>query len=344
MTNAEGRYRTLLDAPSVLADQPTIKAVLGSLRSVLSSSSKLHGADLYVLDKDGNNLRLLDYDKEVDAPPIQIGTRIPCAGVAAEVIEQQKPVFLPDLSQEMLKIPDLAPFASMSVGRSTYLFPVSTHQKKYGFLAVTKMPGQQFFDEDVELLGSMAAHVAVALECALARDSAEQYQRELVSERDRLRLVLDMNNHVAKLDIDDVLRSASVSIRRYFGCDSIDFWVLKEETGQLQKVLHDFPGGKGAMAAVASADMSTIELDFKRLYQRKAEIWSSRDFDKLPANLRDPLKAESIASLALVSLATENRQPPFARPSPGGGQVPENAIPRRAWCFPSASRRKPTAS
>ena len=131
MTFAEGRYRTLLDAPSVLAGQPTIKAVLCSLRSVLSSTSRLHGADLYVLDDDGNNLRLLDYDKEVDAPGIRIGSRIPCTGLAAEVLEQQKPVLLPDVSQEMLKIPDLAPFASTSVGRSTYLFPVSTYQKKY---------------------------------------------------------------------------------------------------------------------------------------------------------------------------------------------------------------------
>jgi formate hydrogenlyase transcriptional activator len=308
MTIAEGRYRTLLDASSVLADQPTIKAVLSSLRSVLSSASKLHGADLYVLDNDGNNLRLLDYDKELDAPGIRIGSRIPCTGVAAEVLEKQKPVFLPDVSQEMLKIPDLAPFASASAGRSTYLFPVSTYQQKYGFLATTKLPGQQFLPEEVELLGSMAAHVAVALECALARNRAEQYQRELAIERDRFRLVLEINNHIAKLDIEEVLRSASASIRGYFGCDSIDFWVIKEDTGQLQKVLHDLPDGKGVMAKVSSAHLNAISLSFDRLYQHTTEIWSSEEFDKLPASLRDPLIAESIASLALVCLATENKR------------------------------------
>ena len=104
MTIAEGRYRTLLDSPSVLADQPTIKAVLSSLRSVLSSTSRLHRADLYVLDNDGNNLRLLDYVNELDAPGAQIGSRIPCTGKAAEVLDQQKPVFLPDVSREMLSL------------------------------------------------------------------------------------------------------------------------------------------------------------------------------------------------------------------------------------------------
>jgi len=307
MTNTEGRYRTLLDVSSVLADQPTIRAVLSSLRSVLSSTSRLHGADLFVLDIDGRNFQLLDYDKEVDAPRIQIGSRIPYTGVAAEVFERQIPVFLPDVSQEMSKIPDLAPFAAASVGRSTYLFPVSTCQKKYGFLAVTKSAGQSFLPEDVDLLNSMASHVAVALECALARDRAEQYQRELAGERDRLRLVLEMNNHVAKLDIEDVLRSASTSIRTYFRCDSIAFWVLKEETGKLQKVLHDFPAGNGAMPAVESADLSAAEIDFERLRQRTAETWSRDDFRKLPATLRENLDAESIKSLAVVCLATENR-------------------------------------
>jgi hypothetical protein len=48
MRNTEDRYRTLLDASS-FADQPTLKAVLHSLREVLASTSRLHGTELYVL-------------------------------------------------------------------------------------------------------------------------------------------------------------------------------------------------------------------------------------------------------------------------------------------------------
>src|ERR1700747_2826029 len=117
MTLADGRYRTLLDASAALADQPTIKAALRTLRNVLSSISKVHGADLYVLDNDGNNFRLLDFDNEHDAPGIQIGSRIPFAGPAAEVFEDQKPVYMPDLWQEISEIPDLAPLAAASAGR-----------------------------------------------------------------------------------------------------------------------------------------------------------------------------------------------------------------------------------
>ena len=307
VTIAAERYQTLLEASSALAEQPTVKAVLHSVRRVLSSISRLHGAELYVLTDDGKGFYTFECDRDADAPAIRIGTKGLRIGAVAQALDGQKPVFVPDLAQEMLKHPDLAPFAAECVGRSTYLFPVSSSQKQYGVMSTPKLPGQQFAPEDVEMLSALASHVAVALECALAKSRAEQYQRELACERDRLRLVLEMNNHVAKLDIDDVLRSASASIRRYFRCDSIAVWVLKKGTRELQKVLHDFPDGKGPMAAVASADLSATELNFERLRQHKAEIWSLADLDKLPAGLREPLKAESIKSLAFACLATENR-------------------------------------
>jgi len=204
-----------------------------------------------------------------------------------------------------LKHPDLASFAPDVAGRTTYLFPVSTFQKQFGLLSTPKLPGQQFAQEDVELLSSLASHVAVALECALAKDRAEQYQRELASERDRLRLVLDINNHVAKLDMDDVLRSASASIRSYFGCDSVFFWVLDEESGRVQKALRDFPDGKGFMDKVDYADLTVADLE--RLHTRRAESWSLQQFDRLPGRLVEALNAESMKSLAFVGLSNERR-------------------------------------
>jgi len=302
LTATDGRYRALLDLSSAIAEQPTVKAVLHSLRGVLSSTSRLHGAELYVLDDDQDSLQVFEFDRDADAPPIKSGTKLLRIGAAARVLEEQKPVFLPDVSQEMLKQPELAPFAPGVVGRSTYLFPVSTSQKRYGILAVTKLQGQEFVPEDVELLRSLASHVAVALECALARDRAEQYQRDLASERDRLRLVLEINNHVvSKLDMNDLFRSASASIRAYFGSDFTAFWVLEKESNRLHRVVLDFPGGKWLMPELASVDLSSTF--FEKLRTRQGEIWSIEDIRNLPAAIADPLRAESITSVAVAPLA-----------------------------------------
>ena len=115
MRSSEDRYRTLLDASSALADQPTVKAVLHSLREVLSSTSRLNGTELYVLDDDEQSLHVLEFDRDPDAPAFKIGTKVSRIGAAARVLEEQKPVFIRDTSQEMMKHPELAPFAVLFV-------------------------------------------------------------------------------------------------------------------------------------------------------------------------------------------------------------------------------------
>jgi len=303
MTTAEDRYRTLLDASSTLADQPTVKDVLHSLRDVLSSTSRLHGTELYVLNDEQDSLRVLEFDRDPDAPAYRIGTKMLRIGAVARVLEEQKPVFLPDASQEMLKHPGLAPFAPGVVGRSTYLFPVSTSQQRYGILAVTKLQGGEFAPEDVEMLRSLASHVAIALECALARDSAELYHRQVVKERDRLRLLLEINNYiVSKLDINELFRSASASIRSYFRNDFTGFWLIDKQSNQLECLVLDFPSGKGSLTAVHKSELN--DTDHEKLRAHVPALLSVEEIEKLPAGIVERLKAESIASMAIAPMVT----------------------------------------
>ena len=299
----DSRYRALLDVSSAMVEQPTVKAVLHSLRDVLSSSCRLHGAHLYVLGGDGETLHLLDFDREADAPAIRIGTRISLTGAAARALEEREIVFLPDVSQEMLRHPELVPFAAESVGRPTYVFPLFTSQQRYGILVVTKDRGQEFVPEDVELLRSLASHVAVALECALARDNAELYQRQLVKERDRLRLLLEINNHiVSRLDVNELFRSASASLRTYFRNDFTGFWLIEKQSNQLECVVLDFPSGKGSLTAVLRPELS--DSDHTKLRSHVPELLSIEEIQTLPAPIVEKLKAESISSMAIAPIVT----------------------------------------
>jgi formate hydrogenlyase transcriptional activator len=299
----DSRYRALLDVSSAMVEQPTVKAVLHSLRDVLSSSCRLHGIDIYVLGSGGNTLHLLDFDRETDAPAIKIGTKISLTGVAGQVLEKREPVFLPDVSQAMLQHPELAPFAAQSVGRASYVFPLFTSKQRYGILAVTKERGQEFVPEDVELLRSLASHVAVALECAVARDSAELYQRQVVKERDRLRLLLEINNHiVSKLDINELFRSASGSIRTYFRDDFAGFWLIDKKSTQLECVVLDFPSSKGSLTEVERSELSGA--NYEKLRARVPELLSIEEIEELPARVVEKLKAESITSMAIAPMVT----------------------------------------
>lgn len=303
MTSAEDRYRTLLDMSSNLADQPTVKAVLHSLRDVLSSSCRLHGADLYVMSSDSKSLRLLEFDREADAPEIKVGTKLSIVGAVDESLQKQAPVYLPDTAAEMLKHVELAPFAAASEGRTSYIFPICTAQQKYGILAVTKDRQDAFAPEDVELLRSLSSHVAVALECALAKDVAERYQRQVAKERDRLRVLLEINNHVvAKLDVMELFRAASTSLRSYFDNDFTGFWLIGKDSNQLELAALDFPTSKGFLTDVAVHDLTPAEQQNMRAH--KPELWSASQIEKIAGPIGSNLKAEAITSMALAPLTT----------------------------------------
>ena len=305
MRSAEARYRTLLDASSAMADQPTVKAVLQSLRGVFSSTSELHGAELYVLTDDGHSLHSFEFDRAPDAPAMERGAKLLRVGAVAQVLDEQKPVFVPDLSQALLQHPELAPFAAEVAGRTTYLFPVSTSQKQYGLLSTPKLPGQEFTPEDIEMLRALASHVAVALECALARDSAELYQRQVVKERDRLKLLLEINNYVvSKLDINELFRSASASLRNYFRNDFTGFWLIDKRSNQFECAVLDFPSGKGSFTAIDRSELT--DANQEKFNTHAPELFSIEQFEKLPARLVEQLRAEAIVSMAVAPMVTAN--------------------------------------
>jgi len=74
----------------------------------------------------------------------------------------------------------------------------------------------------------------------------QDIQAELRQEKDRLKLLLDLNNSiVSKLDLRDLLRDISASVRRLMQCDAVGFSLPDPENGGLTLLALDFPGAKG---------------------------------------------------------------------------------------------------
>jgi hypothetical protein len=131
------------------------------------------------------------------------------------------------------------------------------------------------------------------------------YQRQLAQERDRLRLLLEINNQViTQLDTNELFRSASASIRKYFGNDFTGFWLIDKRSNQLECAFLDFPGSQGFLADIPVR--KATEQDLEKIRSRTPEIWSQEEIEKLPLAVLERLKAESIAALAIIPLGTSN--------------------------------------
>jgi formate hydrogenlyase transcriptional activator len=303
---ADGRYRTLLEVSGAIAAQPNLKAVLQSLRRLLSRVVAFDSIGLLLLSDNGNSVQLIALDRGPEAYEVKIGTEVPHAGTAVgQAIDEQKPIYIPDQQTEIARIPQLAKKVRLGTPHSAYIFPVSTSGKKLGALAFGIAQGDQFSPDDVELMTSVSSHVAVALESAIATDAAERYQRQLAQERDRLQLLLEINNQVVtQLDVNELFRSASASIRKYFANDFTGFWLIDKQSNKLELVLLDFPGGKGFLADTPVAELT--DQDLERMRARRPEIRSQQEIEKLPPAVLERLKAESIATLAVAPLGTLN--------------------------------------
>src|SRR5271154_393309 len=302
----DGRYRTLLEVSGAIASQPNLQAVLQSLRRLLSSVVAFDSVSLCLLSDNGNSVRLTAFDRSPDAHQVDIGTEVPHKGSAVgRAIDEQKPIYIPDLQAELSRFPQLASQAMLRTPHSAYIFPISTSGKKLGALTFATAQREQFSPDDMELMIAVASHVAVALESAVATDAAQLYQRQLAHERDRLRLLLEINNQVVtQLDINELFRSASASIRKYFANDFTGFWLIDKQSNQLECAVLDFPGGKGFLADIPARAVTDREAE--KMRTRTAEIWSQEDIDELRPEVLERLKAESIAAMAVAPLGTSN--------------------------------------
>src|SRR5260370_37229190 len=194
---ADGRYRTLLEVSGAIASQPNLKAVLQSLRRLLSSVVAFDSVSLCLLSDNGNSVRLIAFDRSSEALQVEIGTELPHAGSAVgRAVKEQNPIYIPDLEAELSRIPQLASQAKLQTPHSAYIFPISISGKKLGALTFATAQRGQFGPDDMELMTSVSSHVAVALESALATDAAELYQRRSAPERGRRPLLLDINKQV----------------------------------------------------------------------------------------------------------------------------------------------------
>jgi len=291
------RYRALLEISGAVGAQPTVDAVLHSLATLLSNVVSFDDIALLLFDSSGQRLALRAFERSHSDAVIEVGTEIMYAGTGlGRALKDQVPLFVPDVRQELAAYPELA--SRFNQAERAYIFPISTPRTKLGALVFVRQEKLEFSPADVELMRSIAGHVAVALENALAISSVEAYQRDLTRERDRLGLLLEINNHVVTiLDINDLFRAASASIRKHFANDFTSFMLFDGHSDRLNVVVLHFPASRGFMSDVP---VHVPQEDLERLRARQPRVLTPSD--KMPPVIAQMLRAESIASVAVLPL------------------------------------------
>jgi formate hydrogenlyase transcriptional activator len=213
-------------------------------------------------------------------------------------MEEQVAIIVSDISKEQWTTPELNARMNPAGLQAAYIAPVSTSREKLGVLLFGTLNKTEFSDDDIELMRSVTQHVSVALENVLAVAAAESYQSELARERDRLRLLLEINNHiVTKLEMNELFQAAAGSLREYFGSDAASFWLFDEHSNRLKRI-----AGRPSMADVAVTEVSQETL--KAMATREPRIFTASEIAEMDPVFSNELKADFTVKIATAPLVT----------------------------------------
>ena len=128
--------------------------------------------------------------------------------------------------------------------RSCCLLPLTTAHCRLGAVGFGSHRPLAYSEAGVEFLQQVARQIAVAVDNALGHQAAQALQRQLEHERDRLRLLLELNNNVvSNLDLRQLFRAISASVRRVMECDYASVTLPEPESGKLRVYARNFSEG-----------------------------------------------------------------------------------------------------
>jgi len=163
------------------------------------------------------------------------------------VWETQEPLVVRDVEQET-RFPFVMQVLRDRDIRSLCMLPLTTAQRRLGALGVGSQEPDAYNDAEIEFLQLVARQVAVAVDNLLNYQDAQSYQRQLARERDRLHVLLEINNAlVSNLDRGQLFSAISRNLRQVTGLDYISLAILNPETDRLRLYALDFSAGSGAI-------------------------------------------------------------------------------------------------
>ena len=159
------------------------------------------------------------------------------------VWERQEPLIVADMGQEN-RFPKAMDFLRGYAIQSFCILPLTTAHRRLGAVGFGSQRVGAYGEAGVEFLQLVARQIAVAVDNALNHQAARALQQQLEHERDRLKLLLDLNNSVVStLDLRQLFRAISASVRRVMECDYASVLLPEEDGKHLRVYARNFSEG-----------------------------------------------------------------------------------------------------
>ena len=186
--------------------------------------------------------------------------------------------------------------------RSLAIVPLTSAQRRLGALGFGRFVPQGITESEIQFMQRVASQVAVAVDNGLNFETSQAFQQQLARERDRLQVLLEINNVlVTTRELPELFRGIVATIERVIRLDYTSLALLDPGTGLLKIYALDFPGRQQLIKqeVIVPRDSSpagrAIAMGIP-LLARGAEL------DQYPSEIVRTLQSEGIQAICCVPL------------------------------------------
>jgi formate hydrogenlyase transcriptional activator len=300
------QFEALLVVSEAISQQRDLKALFHELAERLHAVLPFDFLVLVLHNAAHNTMRLhileTNHTEEVGEPseyPVD-------ASPSGWVWQNQQPFITLDTSSDP-RYPAFMGMLQREGVRTIAMLPLTTAQHRLGALCFGRYVPQNVTDTEIEFMKRVSAQVAVAVDNALNFEAAQAYQKQLARERDRLQVLLDINNLlVSTRDITAVFKGIVSSLKPVIQHDYTSLALLDRNSGLLKIHVLDLPVQKSEVKTefTVSLEDSPAGQAITRgdvLVARGAEI------DNFHPDVTRYLREQGVQVLCCVPLTTHDR-------------------------------------
>jgi formate hydrogenlyase transcriptional activator len=298
------QLEALLEVSEAIAQQRDLRALFHDLATRLHSVVEFDFLTLILHDPVRNVMRLhiLETEYLTDAP---IGKDHPVDTHPSGWVWQQQEALVVSDTHEDTRFPEYMALLREKGVRAFALMPLTTAQRRVGAMGFGRMVPDAILE--LQFMQRVASQVAVAVDNALNVESSQAYQKQLATERDRLRVLLDLNNVlVTSRELPELFRGIVSTLQRVIRHDYTSLALLDPMTGLLKIYALDFPGHQGFFKAetVVPRDASPAG---RAIAEGKTLVARGAELDVYPSEIVRQLRAEGMQTICCIPLMNRAR-------------------------------------
>ena len=238
------RYPALLEIAQIIASHRTLDELLRDLAPLLHPVIRFHFMTLMLHDEKRDVMRL--HTLEGEGMRFRAGLEASMdESASAWIWQNQQPFVVEDVEKVPAGDPRIERMRKYGV-RSSCGLPLTTPRKRLGAFNLGSNEPGTYTGEDLDFLQRVADHVAVAVENALNYQEVRMLEQQVTRERDRLKLLLDVNNAVvSQLSLAELFREIPASVRAAMQCHAACLSLPDAAAQTLRVHGLDFPDGRG---------------------------------------------------------------------------------------------------